>query len=91
MITWDISLSTILAILAAGAGFYFKTTYDSKVFKEDIVEIKLDLKVLNDIITDLALSNQRQDQMEERVNLIDKRLDDLRHRKGFVDNENSSK
>lgn len=84
---WEISLGSIinaLSIIFVGAGFYWKQVYDSKAFKQDIFEIKVDLKALNKIMIDLALQNQRLDNQGERLNVIDRHIDELRHGHGFV-------
>lgn len=87
MITWEISLGNLLtsvSILFIGAGFYWQTLYDSKVFKRDILDIKTDLKVLNKLVTDIALQNQRLDNQGERLNNIDRHIDEMRRGEGFI-------
>lgn len=87
MILWEISLGsllTIIAVLTTAVGFYYQTLYDSRTFKASIAEIKTDLKVLNKLITDIALQNQRLDNQGERINRIDARLDDMSHGRGFI-------
>lgn len=80
MINWEISLgslATIATVLLAGTGFYWKQTFYSKKFTEDIVEIKADLKILNKVVMDLALQNQR-------MIMIEKAIDELRHGHGYI-------
>lgn len=82
MIQFDPSISfgalvTLVTILIAGLGFYWRQVYDSKRFKEDIVDIKTDLKQLNDIIIKLALQTQRMDTLEHEIY-------EMKHGKGFV-------
>lgn len=67
-----------------GIGFYWQTVIDSRNFKSDIVEIKMDLKILNKVITDVALQNQRLDNQGDRLNRIDIRMDELRHGRGYI-------
>jgi hypothetical protein len=84
---WEVSLGSIinaLSIFFVGAGFYWKQVYDSRSFKLDIAEIKLDLKVLNKVMIDLALQNQRLDNQGERLNSIDRHIDEIRHGQGLV-------
>ncbi len=87
MIDWTISLGnigTVVAIVFVGGGFYWQQVLDSRRFKLDIVEIKTDLKILNKVITDIALQNQRIDNQAERLNRLDSRIDELRHGKGYI-------
>jgi hypothetical protein len=70
-------LITIAAILFAGAGFYWRQLYDGRTFKSDIKEIKLDLKTLNE-----AMSNQKL--IEHRLIQLEKWWDELRRGKGFI-------
>ena len=87
LIDWTISLGnigTVLAIIFFGSGFYWKQLIDARIFKEDIVEIKTDLKSLNKIIIDLALQNLRLDNHVQRLNQMDKQIDELRHGKGYI-------
>lgn len=80
MLNWDIgvsSLLTIATVLLTGTGFYWKQTFYSKKFTEDIIEIKADLKILNKVVMDLALQNQR-------MSMIEKAIDELRHGHGYI-------
>jgi hypothetical protein len=82
MFEWSVSVGsvlTVLAIIFSGVAFYVKQERDSVQFKEDIHDIKIDLKQLNKIIMDLALQTQRLDMLEKIVF-------ELRHNKGFVSN-----
>lgn len=78
------AILTVLSMLFIAAGFYFQTSYDSRRFKSDIQDIKTDLKILNKLVTDIALQNQRLDAQAERLNRLDSRIDELRHGKGFI-------
>lgn len=87
IVDWTISLGNIFTIafmLFVAVGFYWRQIYDSKEFKEDISDIKIDLKGLNRVITELALQNQRLDNFTERLNRMDIRLDEFSHGKGFI-------
>ena len=78
MIVWDISLGTIVTtatILFTVAGFYWKQTLDAQQIKEDVQEIKGDLKVLNKVIIDMAVQTQRLDNQAERLTLFERRFD----------------
>ena len=44
----------------------------------DIGDMKQDLKKLNEVMTTVALQAQRMDMLGERLNMLDKRYDELR-------------
>lgn len=50
----------------------------------EIGELKEDVKAVSKILTEVALQNQRQSALEERVNRIDRLLEDLRRGEGFI-------
>ncbi len=64
-------------VLFSITGLYWKLKYDTTNFREDVVDIKLELKSLSKVIVDLALQTQRLDIMEQT-------LFELRHGQGFV-------
>ena len=45
---------------------------------DDIGDMKQDLKKLNEVMTTVALQAQRMDMLGERLNMLDKRYDELR-------------
>jgi DNA repair ATPase RecN len=51
---------------------------------EAMGELKEDIKVLNKVVTEVALQSQRLDQITERINTLDRRQDEMRHGKGFI-------
>ena len=78
MIVWEISLGSLLTsipILFAIAGFYWKQTLDAKQIKDDVADIKIDLKTLNKVIIDMAVQTQRTDSLVDRLNLFERRFD----------------
>lgn len=80
-ITTIISLATM--VFVAG-GFYFTT----RSLYAQVSDIREDLKALNKVVMDVALSNQRQDNFEKRTDDRFKHMEDdireLKHGKGFV-------
>ena len=54
----------------------------------DMTDIKGDLKLLNKVVLDVALSNQRQDNFEQRTDYRFKRIEDdireMKHGEGFI-------
>lgn len=65
-------IATLIGVLFVGAGFYYTTKYDNKNLKEDVKDIKSDIRVLNGLVTDMARQVQRQ-------NDYDRRLDQMEH------------
>ncbi len=87
MIEWTISLGSILTlifIVFSGVGFYWRQVYDAKEFKEDITEIKLDIKILNKVIIDMALQTERLNNISKRVDRVEVKVDELSHGEGFI-------
>lgn len=87
MIDWTINfghLITIALILFSGAGFYYRQVFDSKVFKEDIVEIKSDLKILNKVVTDVALQKQAMDTQGLMIANLQTEVHELRRGEGLI-------
>lgn len=62
--------------------------YMVRQLNADVGDIKGDLKMLNKVVMDVALSNQRQDNFEKRTDDRFKHLEDdireMKHGKGFV-------
>jgi hypothetical protein len=95
---WEVNVGSLLivaSIIFSAGGFYAVSRRDekqnkidvdriSKDLKDDINDIKSDLKALNKVVMDVALQNQRLDQQEERLNLLDKRFDELRRGEGLI-------
>ena len=51
---------------------------------DDITDLKNDVKELNKLMTAVALQSQRMDMLNERINMMDRRYDELRHGQGWV-------
>ena len=88
---WEISLGSLGAILTVAGGvasFYFGTRNDMKQLQAAMLGVKDDLKLLNKVVMEQALSNQRQDNFEESTRQEFMRLrDDIRdmkHGRGFI-------
>jgi cupin superfamily acireductone dioxygenase involved in methionine salvage len=87
VIDWTINaghLLTIALILFAVTGFYYKTLFDGKVFKEDIIEIKSDLKTLNKLLTDVALQKQGMDYQGQMIAALQRDVQEMRRGRGFI-------
>jgi len=78
MIVWEISLGaviTLLTVLFAAAGFYWKQNYDAKEIKSDIKDIKEDIKILNKLIIESAILTKDVIYLKDRIDLFERRFD----------------
>ena len=50
----------------------------------EITILKVDVKAISEVVTKVAVQNQRLDNMAERIAMIDRRMEDLRRGEGFV-------
>ncbi len=78
MIVWEISLGTLITLVTvifAGAGFYWRQTYDASVIKEDIRDIKEDIKILNKLIIESAILTKDVLFLKDRLELFERRFD----------------
>ncbi len=64
------------SVIFSAGGFYAISRNDNMRMKNDIGDIKADLKTLNKVVMDVALQNQRLDNQAERIGSIEKRLDE---------------
>src|ERR1700752_4580000 len=79
--------SIVASILFTAGGYYVASRIQGKQIKidldrsnkdlkEDITDIKTDLKTLNKVVIDVALQNQRLDNQAERISILEKRNDE---------------
>lgn len=78
------TLIAIAAVVFTGIGFYYITKSDMANLKMNVVEIKNDIRILNKVITEVAVQDKRLDIQAEQLNQIRQELIDLRHGRGFV-------
>lgn len=81
----------ILAIMGASIVFVFKLGRVTTRFEligtmqgREISELKNEVKALSGILVNQALQTQRLDMQAERLVILEKRLEELRHGEGFV-------
>ena len=55
----------------------------------EISQLKDSVKIISDVVTKIALTNQRQDVLEERQNRMEQLVDDLRRGEGFIRHQGS--
>lgn len=89
---WELNLSSLIvaaSVIFSAGGFYWVSKGDNKRMKEDIADIKTDLKTLNKVVMDVALQNQRLDNQADRITLLEKRFesrwDELRRGEGLIE------
>lgn len=87
VINWSIDLGSIVQLI----GFIgtilvmvgvIKT--DMRNVKEDITDIKVELKALRDVITTQAAQTVRMDSLSKRIDDLDTDIRELQHGEGFV-------
>ena len=87
----ELNIGTIviaLTFVASMGGFYYGTRSDLKTLQDAMLGVKEDLKLLNKVVMDVALSNQRQDNFEKRTDDRFRHMEDdlreMKHGKGFI-------
>jgi len=85
-----IILGGIANLLAIGAGIYklggaiTKFEQIGLQQKDEISQLKDAIKIVGDLMTKMALQTQRQDTFSERLNRIERLLEDLRRGEGMI-------
>lgn len=90
MIDWNVRIGDILVVLSlAGTCIFY--AFRSGRFAESIVTMQREIRELKEvakslavIITQQAVQTVRLDSQGERLNMMDKRLEDLRDGKGWI-------
>ena len=85
------ALISIAISVTTGIGFIWAikasvSVLESRLTAQDriIAGVEAELKKLNQVVTDLAVQNQRIGTIEERQERLEKRYEELRHGEGFV-------
>jgi K+/H+ antiporter YhaU regulatory subunit KhtT len=78
-----IAVQTVLFIIG-GYALVIRNDENRKSLEKQISNIQEELKALGKIMTQMAVQTTRIDAISQRVNLLDQRVDDLRHGKGIV-------
>ena len=95
-------LAEIVSILSGGSFVAFRLGRTSKNVetalaihaqafvstRDDVIDLKKDVKELNAVLTSVALQGQRLDMISQQLNTLDKRYDELRHGDGWVNKNN---
>lgn len=90
MIEWNVRIGDLLVVMSL-AGTCLLYAFRSGRFAESIKTMQREIKELKDVAKSLALvitaqavQTTRQDAQAERLNILDKRVEDLRHGNGFI-------
>lgn len=90
MIDWNVRIGDILVVLSlAGTCIFY--AFRSGRFAESIITMQREIRELKEvakslavIITQQAVQTVRLDSQGERLNIMDKRVEDLRRGDGFI-------
>jgi hypothetical protein len=83
---WSINISLVLSVVFVGGGFFFLTKSDMRRFRTDVADIKTDLKVLNKIVIDSAVSSSRLDTQAQEIAMLRQTIYDMQRGRGFIAN-----
>lgn len=87
MINWTIDAGTILQIVAFGITvtvFIVSIKGNVSNMKDDITDIKTELKALREVLTTQATQTVRLDNQGKRLDRLEEDIRELRHGEGFV-------
>lgn len=90
MIDWNVRIGDILVVVSlAGTCIFY--AFRSGRFAESIITMQREIKELKEvakslaiIITNQAVQTVRQDSQGERLNILDRRIEDLRKGEGYI-------
>ena len=78
-----VAFQTVLLLLG-GYAMVIRNDKDNKFLKDQISAIQVEIKGLANVVVQQAIQTTRLDGLSERVTLIDKRVEDMRHGRGYV-------
>lgn len=90
MIDWNVRIGDVAVILSlAGTCIFYafrsgRFAENILTMQKEITELKEVAKSLSVIITNQAVASVRMDTQGERLNIMDKRLDELRRGEGLI-------
>jgi prefoldin subunit 5 len=73
-----------IVFVGAGYGMVVRNDFAIRGLKDDLKSVQLEIKTLADVLTKLAVQGTRIDNLSDRLNVIDRRVEELRHGQGFV-------
>ncbi len=78
-----IAIQTVL-FLIGGYALIIRNDESNKILARRVESIEEEMKAMAKVVTQIAVQTVRIDHIHERINLLDKRVDDLRHLDGLV-------
>jgi hypothetical protein len=78
-----VGIQTVLFLLA-GYAMVIRNDSSNKALKEQMASMQLEIKGLSGVVTQMAVQTVRMDGVSERMNILDRRVEDLRSGKGFI-------
>lgn len=81
-----IAVQTAIFLLG-GYGMVIRNDGSNRALKEQVAGIQAELKGLAAVVTQLAVQTVRLDSLSERMTMADRRIEELRHGKGFIRGE----
>lgn len=90
MIEWNVRIGDILVVISM-AGTFVLYAFRSGRFAESITTMQREIKELKDVarglaavVTQQAVQTTRLDTQGDRLNILDKRIEDLRKGDGYI-------
>lgn len=87
LIDWTISFGNLLqiaAILGGGLTMFFTMRADIRVLRNDVQYIEERMNTLNEAFTQLGKILTQVAVQDNRLGMIEKSVDEIRHGKGFI-------
>lgn len=73
-----------LIFLAGLYGMVLRTDWQGKGLRDDMIEMKEDMKRLADVVTTQAVQTQQIEHLTGQITMLQRNLEDLRRGNGFV-------
>lgn len=94
MIDWSVNVGNILqifAIIAGGIAVFVRISSDVRVIRHDIIALKEKQTTLNEAFVQLGLILTQVAVQDNRLQMMEKNIDELRHGQGYIKRYNSNK
>jgi hypothetical protein len=84
---WTLNVGSLVVagtVVFSAGGFYYASRFESRRMRDDINDIKGDLKALNKVVMDVAVQNTRLDNTDRRLSAMETRWDEVRRGEGLI-------